>query len=102
MRKYCRRTCGTRWVSGLAEKAGKSRLPLTRLLRRDIEEKITQIEDGESCRTFIENTRTKLREKDESGNSKSQDQATNKEIEDLKQQLSNREENHQKQEAALQ
>ena len=89
---------------GLGEEkyTGKSKLALTRLLRRDIEEKIVQFEDEDSCRTFIENTRAELREKDDNESVKSQDETTNEEIEKLKEQLSSLEENHLKQVEALQ
>ena len=89
---------------GLGEEkyTGKSKLALTRLLRRDIEEKIVQFEDEDSCRTFIENTRAELREKDDNESVKSQDETTNDEIEKLKEQLSSLEENHLKQVEALQ
>ena len=74
---------------------GKSRLALMRLLRRDIEEKTAQIEDGNSCRTFIENTRAELGKKKDTASTESQvDQTSNKEIENLKQQPSSLEENH--------
>ena len=65
---------------------GKSKLSITRLLRREIEEQVAQIEDENQCRVFREKTR-------ETGN---------KELDVLKQQLDNLEKDHQKQVETLQ
>ena len=79
---------------------GKSKLSITRLLRREIEEQVVQIEDENQCRVFLEEIRGQLIEiTDKEAPPK---EIGNKELEVLKQQLDNLEKDHQKQVEALQ
>ncbi|CAB4011231.1 Hypothetical predicted protein, partial [Paramuricea clavata] len=79
---------------------GKSKLSITRLLRREIEEQVAQIEDENQCRVFLEKIRGQLIEiTDKEAPPK---EIENKELEVLKQQLDNLEKDHQKQVEALQ
>jgi hypothetical protein len=41
----------------LVKYQGKSKLSITRLLRREIEEQVAQIEDENQCRVFLEKIR---------------------------------------------
>ena len=77
---------------------GKSKLSITRLLRREIEEQVVQIEDESQCRVFLE----KIRGIEITDKEVPPKEIGNKELEVLKQQLDNLEKDHQKQVEALQ
>lgn len=79
---------------------GKSKLGITRLLRREIEEQVAQFEDDNECYSFLEKVKGQLIETTDQ--QASSEQTVNKELEVLKQQLDNLEKDHQKQVEALQ
>ena len=78
----------------------KSKLSLTRLLRRHIEEVVSQFEDENECRAFLEGVKEQITEVAEKDSPEKQ--MVNKELEVLKVQLDNLEKDHQKQVEALQ
>ena len=80
---------------------GKSKLSITRLLRREIEEQVVQIEDENQCRVFLEEIRGQI-ESEITDKEAPPKEIGNKELEVLKQQLDNLEKDHQKQVEALQ
>lgn len=81
---------------------GKSRLSIARLLRREIEEQVAQIQDENECRSFIERIREQLLQKDDHQAPPADTIAANKEFDALKQQLDDLTKEHQKQVEALQ